>query len=111
MNFPSNPLSELIAGLEAMNIHLGKDRAAYLALEAEKGHHEAVLIQAAPGKSHAEKVNNAKANPEWAVFQLKLARAEAVYEFQKLKFSIMEKNWMSAYLELKLDGAVIKKQE
>lgn len=94
-----------------MNDTLGKARAEFLALEAERKHFEACMIRDASGKSHAEKVTNAQANAEWPVFQLKLARAEAVYELQKLKFSIMEKNWQSEYLTMKLDNAVIKKQE
>ncbi len=111
MNFHSNPLHSILEALDALNATLGVDRNAYLALEAEKKHKEAVLIQAAVGKSHAEKVTNAQASMEWLSFQKALNRALAVYEFQKLKFSIMEKSWQSEYLILKLDGAVIKKQE
>jgi hypothetical protein len=111
MNFPSNSLGPILTQLECHNEVLGKARAEYLALEAERKHHEAMLIQSSPGKSHAEKVTNAQANPEWPEFQLRLARAEAVYEFQKLKFTIMEKEWQSEYLCMKLDGSVIKKQD
>ena len=111
MNFHDNPLSELLRDLDKQNDTLGIARSEYLALEASRKHEESALIQGAFGKSHAEKVTNAQASPEWPVMQLKLARAEAVYEFQKLKFSVMEKNWQSAYLCLKLDGALIKKQD
>ncbi len=111
MNFLSSPLTPLLVQLEAHNEVLGKARAEYLALEAERKHFEATLIQSAPGKSHAEKLNNAQSQLEWVEFSLKLARAEAVYEFQKLKFTIMEKNWQSEYLCMKLDGSLIKKQE
>lgn len=111
MNFHSNPLKPLLEALDQMNDILGKARAEYLALEAERKHFEACMIRDALGKSHAEKVTNAQAHIDWPIFQLKLARAEAVYEFQKLKFSVIEKNWQSEYLCLKLDNAVIKKQE
>ena len=111
MTFNSNPLEPLLANLDKLNDSLGRKRAEYLALEAERKHKEALLIQEAPGKSHAEKVTNAQSNPEWPLFQLKLARAEAEYEFYRLKFSIMEKSWQSAYLILKLDGSLIRKQD
>ncbi len=111
MNFLSNPLTPLLEALDKQNDTLGKARAEYLTLEAEKRHREALLIKQAEGKSHAEKVTNAQANIEWQIFQNKIARAEAVYEFQKLKFSILEKEWQSSYLTLKLDGQIIKKQE
>ena len=111
MQFNSSPLSDLLEALDQQNDILGKARAEFLALEAERKHKEALLIKAAEGKSHAEKTTNAQANAEWPEFQLRLARAEAVYEFQRLKFSVLEKEWQSQYLCLKLDGALIKKQE
>lgn len=89
---------------------LGKARNAYLIKESERKHFEAMLIRDAAGKSHAERVINAQAASEWVTFQRELARLEAVYEFQKLRFEILDKEWQSQYLTCKLDGAVIRKQ-
>ncbi len=80
-------------------------------MKASKDHFEATLIKASPGDSNAEKVVNAKATVEWASFHKSLARLEAIYEFQKLKFSVLEKEWFSCQLELKLDQSLIRKQE
>ncbi len=111
MEFNRSPLQPLLEALEKQNTTLGVARNNYLMLEAEKKHFEASIVSRLLGKSYAERLNAAQAQPEWVEFQKKLARAEAVYEFEKLKFSIMEKSWQSEYLSLKLDGAVIKKQE
>lgn len=111
MDFHSNPLGGLLDMLDKQNMVLGEARARYLSLEAPRKHEEAKLIKRAPGKSHAEKMTNAQAEPEWAELQLNVSKAEAEYEFEKLKFSILEKSWQSSYLDLKLDGSVIKKQD
>lgn len=105
------PLAKALARLEAKNIDLGRARNVYLMLECERKHFEAKLVGEALGKSHAERMIHAQGSEEWLVFHKKLARAESEYEFIKLQFSILEKTWQSLYLETKLDGSVILKQE
>lgn len=80
---------------------VGRARNSYLAKEAERKHFESTLIQAAEGKSQAEKLMNAQAKPEWLVFAKTLARLESVFEFEKFKLSILDKEYMAQYLELK----------
>lgn len=109
MTFRSHPLKDIIEALRSHNEVLGRARSEYLGLEAEKRHIEANAVKRADGKSHAERVTNAQAEPEWAVFHLKLARAESIYEFRKLEFSILEKEYQAQYLALKMDEVVIKK--
>lgn len=89
---------------------LGKARYRYLVMEAERKHFEACLIRDASGKSHAERVNVAQANGSWVIFHKKLARREAVYEFQKLKYEILDKEWLAQYLELKTDEGLVRRQ-
>jgi hypothetical protein len=105
-----HPLESHVEALRAHNDTLGKARNAYLAKEAERKHFEATLIRAAEGKSHAEKTVNAQATLEWVEFQVALARLEAVFEFQKLKYDVLDKEYQAAYLQLKLDGPLIRKQ-
>jgi len=102
-------LSEIIDKLDRQNDTLGIARNAYLAKESERKHFEATLIQAASGKSHAEKTVNAQALPEYARFQKDLARLEAVFEFQKLKFEVLDKEFQAQYLQAKQDAPVIRK--
>lgn len=104
-----HPLESHVDALSAQNDTLGKARNDYLAKEAERKHFEARLIKAAEGKSHVEKVVNAQATSEWAQFQKELARLEAIFEFQKLKYDVLDKEYQAAYLQLKLDGPLIKK--
>lgn len=110
MKFPSNPLEALTSQLNELNERLGKARNEYLSLEAIRDYKRAFIIKAASGKSNAEKTINAHATEEWLELHQKLARAKAVYEFQKLKFSVMEKEYMTQYLQFKLDGSLIKKE-
>lgn len=113
MNFSdkTNPLRPILDALEAHCEVLGKARNTYLAKEAERRHHEASLVTHAPGKSHAERLINAQASESWVKFSKELARLEAIYEFQRLKFTVLEKEWTSYYLEMKLNESLIKKQE
>ncbi len=105
-----NALSVFTQTLETQNAVLGKARNAYLLKEAERKHFEAVLIRKAEGKSHAERLVNAQSTEAWVNFQKDLARLEAVFEFQKLKYEILDKNWQAEYLGQKLDGSTIKRQ-
>lgn len=111
MNFKSNPLSDLITALYGMNEILSKARHAFLEKEAEKKHFEALLTKTAEGKSHAEKSMNAQAKESWAAFHKDLARLESIYEFQRLKFSVLEKEYQANYIQIKLDADLMKKGE
>ncbi len=110
-SFRSNPLSQTIQDLHSQSVVLAKARHAFLLKDAEKSHWEARMVNLAMGKSHAEKVNNAKAMPEWSGYHVELAKLESKFEFEKLKFSIMERDWQSQYLAMKLDETLIKKPE
>ncbi len=101
--------SDIISHLHTLNDQLGVARNKYLLKEAEKDHFESVMISEALGKSVAERVINAKAKKEWNKFQLELARLEAVYEFLKLKFRIMEHEFNAQYLETKLNAGMLQK--
>jgi len=103
--------SEALKNLEKHVDILGKARNDYLMLEGEKKHFEAKLIQTAQGKSHAEREVNAQASIEWREFHKKLARALSIMEFQKLKYQILEKTWLTAYLDAKMDHQLIRKQD
>lgn len=110
MKFHSeHPLSHIISALSTKNIELGKARNAFLLLKAEKDNFEANLVKFSPGESNAERVNNAKAKEEWLAFHIKLNRAEAEYEFIKLQFRILECEFQSQYLTLKLDDKAIRR--
>lgn len=82
-----------------------------MAKEAEKRHYEARLIKEALGKSHAERVMNAQAEPAWFEFHKSLARLEAVFEHRKLEHEVLNKEYLAQYANLKLDGSLIRKQE
>lgn len=103
-------LRACLDNLDAQNEVLGKARNAYLAKEAERKHFEAKLIKAAEGKSQAEKTVNAQATNDWLEFQQALARLEAIYEFQKLKAEILDKEFLATYAGLKSDERMIKRQ-
>lgn len=111
MDFKQNPLTQSIQDLYSQSTLLAKARHAFLLKDAEKSHWDARMINANPGKSYAEKSNNAKASEEWLSFHKELAKLESLFEFEKLKFSIMERDWQSQYLAMKLDESLIKKQE
>lgn len=106
-----SPLSDLISHLHKQNEILGKARDAYLSKDAEKKHFEATLTSNAKGKSHAERVTAANADKSFLEFHKSLARLEAVFKFQELKFQILEKEFQSGYLQLKLDQGLIDKGE
>lgn len=109
MNFKSNPLSDLTKALYELNNLLAVARNAYLSKEAERKHFEANLILKASGSSMAERKVVAEADKAYLEFHKALARLEAVYEYQRLKFSILEREYQACYLALKLDGDLIKK--
>lgn len=97
--------------LEEQAIVLSRARDKYLAKEAERKHLEARLIQAAAGKSHAERTINAQASEDWLKFHKELARLESVFEFQKLKYELLDKEWLAQYMTAKLDDGLVKRQQ
>jgi len=111
MKFQRHAHSDLIAYLNTLNDQLGVARNAFLAKDAEKDHFRATLVKHAEGKSQAEKLMNAQATEEWRIFNKDHAHLESVYEFLKLKFKIMEKEYQSAYQETGLNDALMKKSD
>jgi hypothetical protein len=89
---------------------LSKAKHRFLVKEAERKHFEAKLIQAASGRSHAERLINAQATEDWLRFQKDLARKEAIFDFQKLKYDLLDKEWLAQYQANKLDDSLIKRQ-
>ena len=104
-------LNELLEILERQNEILAKSRFNFLSMEASRKHFEAKLINKALGKSIVEKTTLAQSTVEWLKFHPKLAKLESIYEFERLKMSIMEKAWQSSYLTMKLDQSMILKQQ
>lgn len=106
----SSELHTVLTKLERQCEVLGIARNDYLSKESERKHFEAKLIKEARGKSHAERVTEAQSLDLWLEFHKKLARLEAIYEFQKLKFEVLSKEYQAIYLELKIEHQVIQKQ-
>lgn len=109
MEFKETALKEINQTLMTQAVVFSQAKAAYLRKESERKTFEARLIKAAPGGSHAERMNNAMADEGWREFHVSLARLEAIMEFQKLKFSVLEKEWLAQHQELKLDSGMIKR--
>lgn len=103
-------LAERLNNLSAQNEILRVAREAYLLKESERKHFEAVLIREAAGKSHAEKVVNAQASDGWVRFSRALAKLESRYEFEKLKFDILDKAYLAEHASFKVDGNMIRRQ-
>lgn len=103
-------LVKRLNALSEQNEQLGAARGKYLLRESERKHFESNLVRAAVGKSHAEKLNAAQASDEWLVFHRDLAKLEALYEFEKLKFEILDKAFLAEHLSLKLDASEMKRQ-
>lgn len=103
-------LAERLNNLNAQNEKLTAARGAYLLKEAERKHFEAARIMEAAGKSHAERTVNAQATPEWLSFQKELARLETQFEFEKLRYDILDKAFQATYLSTKLDADTVKRQ-
>ncbi len=103
-------LADRLNALSKQNETLSAARSLFLLKDAEKKHFEANLIRHAGGKSHAESVVIAQSTNEWLVFQRELAGLESNFEFQKLKFEILDKAWLAEYATYKIDERVIRKQ-
>ncbi len=106
-----NPLFPFIQMLHSYANAVGKARDAYLAKEALRDYTKNTLIAMAAGKSHAEKLTQAMATKEWRDFNVEVNRLQAVWEFHKLKFSVIEKEYFAQHQQLSLDGGLIKKEQ
>ncbi len=102
-------LQRIIRMLYHQNDVLGVARFKYLDMEAERKHFEATIISGLGGVSHAARTAAAQAMQPWLDFHKKLARLEAEYEFQKLKYEVLGKEFLAVHLTLKLDHDTIKK--
>lgn len=102
-------LANRLNNLHTQNETLHKARSAYLLKEAERKHYEASLIMQAQGKSHAERENLARASQEWVAFARELAQLEAAFEYEKLKYDILDKAYLAEHLTAKLDADTIKR--
>ena len=103
-------LAERLNNLSAQNDRLTAARGAYLLKEAERKTYEARLIREAEGKSHAEKTVVAQSHEFWRKFHVELAELENAYEFEKLRYDILDKAFTAEYLSMKLDADTIKRQ-
>jgi hypothetical protein len=104
-------LADRLNALTEQNKTLRDARNAYLLKEAERKHFEATLIQGAAGKSHAERTINAQAAIEWFAFHVELALLQGAFEFEKLKYEILDKAWTSEYGTFKVEEGLIRKHK
>lgn len=103
-------LAERLNNLNAQNETLTKARGAYLLKEAQRKSFEAGMIRRADGKSHAEKTTTAQDTKDWLDFHVHLSELETEFEFQKLRYDILDKAFQAEYLSAKLDADTIKRQ-
>ena len=109
MKFPANPLSLVLMALSEQGRTLSVSRFKYLSKEAERKTYEARLIKGAQGSSHAERTTNAQATEEWRKFHVELSRLESEFEFEKMKWEVLSREYLAQLLSLKLDAQQIIK--
>lgn len=97
-------LGDIQAKLWKQNDILAKARNDYLQKEAEKKYFEANLILGAPGKSMAERRVVAESSLDFLEFHQALARLEAIFRFQELRMSVLDKEFQATYLSYKIDA-------
>ena len=102
-------LAERLNALTKQNARLRDARNAFLLKDAERKHFEARMVQSAGGKSHAERTVNAQAHPEWLEFQRELAALQGAYEFEKLKYEILDKAYLAEHATFKIEEGLIKR--
>lgn len=105
----SSPLDEHLERLEkqAQALHLVRND--FFLKKAEQKNFESKLISEASGSSIAERQMKAQADSRWLEFHRTLAVLEVNYEHEKLKYSILDKSFMAAYLEMKINNEIIKR--
>lgn len=102
-------LEGLIAKLHIQNDVLGFVREKHLELQSTRKHYESKLVSMAQGKSHAERQTFAYASEAYRELMAGISKVEADYEFEKLKFSILEKEFQATYLSLKMNEETLRK--
>lgn len=105
-----HPLNDVIAMIQEQTESVGIARNSYLAKKAMKRNTEATLLKEAEGDSQKAKEMNAHADPAWLRYEQELNRLEAIYEFQRDKLEVLNKEYMAQYLELKDNSQAIRKQ-
>jgi hypothetical protein len=104
------PLDTITQALEVQNNLLGKNRAEYLAKEVELEHLENKWADELEGESQAARERKVKASERWLKLASEVARLKAIFEFQKLRYEILDKEWLAQYASMKLDERTIRKQ-
>lgn len=105
-----HPLDDIVKLCERQSEQLGIARNAYLGRKAEKRNLESRLQKESGGKSQAEREMLAYATQDWLDFEKDLARLEAVYEFQRDKLEVLNKEYQAQYLELKESERSMRRQ-
>lgn len=97
--------------LDGQNAVMCKALNDYLAKEVEFEHLESRWIDALPeDMSEAAKKRKVRATEEWFKLSSEVARLKSIHQFQKFKFEIMNKDWLSQYASMKIDNEMIKRQ-
>lgn len=108
-------LQHCLNRLNIQNETLAKVREAYLLKEAQRKHFEATLINLNPigynlkPKSYSDRLADAHSSKDYLDFMTELAKLEAELEFQKLKYFILDKEFLAQHLSLKVDSEVIRR--
>lgn len=102
-------LAARLNALTKQNEVLRDARLAYLLREASRKTFEARLIREAEGRSQAEKTMNAQAEQKWADFHHELAVLESEFEFQRLKYEVLEKAYLAEHATYKIEDSLIKR--
>jgi len=104
-------LAERLNALTKQNEVLRDARLAYLLKEGSRKSFESRLVRAADGRSHAEKLTNAQATEEWEAFQVELAQLEADFDFQRLKYEVLDKAYLAEHATYKIEDGLIKRHK
>lgn len=101
-------LAERLNNLLARADKLSEVRGAYLLKKSEQDTFESRLIEAAAGKSQAEKRVRAQCTEEWLEFQKDLAIKFNALEDEKLIHDILGQAYQAEYLSLKVESEHIR---
>jgi DNA-binding transcriptional regulator GbsR (MarR family) len=104
-----HPLEPIIQMIDEQTTAVGRARANFFAKKAMKRNLEARLVKGAQGSTAKEREMNAFATEEWLNFETELNRLEAIYDFQRDKLEVLNKEYQAQYLELKDNASVIRK--
>lgn len=104
-------LAARLNALTKQNEVLRDVRASYLLKEASRKHLESRMVRAAEGRSQAEKTVNAQSTDEWLGLQQEIAELESAFEFEKLKYEILDKAWLAEHVTYKIEDGLIKRHK